>query len=942
MGRRFGSWLRAHAGWLAVATLAALAAVGGFRPLQRIDLLLYDAIEPLAVPSAARPQAAIVAIDDASLASLGRWPWNRGLHAELMDRLAAAKAAAVGLAILFPEPAPGDGALAAALARAGNVVLAVAPGVASPGSAGVQEILPVPALAARAAALGHVDVELDADALARRSYRHAGRGAPAWKALSLAVLDQIEARDDRQAAADARRQRPAAASWVREGEMLLPFPDRRTAPPTFSYVDLLDDPGAAARLQGKAVFIGATAAGLDAGLATPGSPHATPMPGVEFHARAFEALRSGLVYRSADVPLTLLFTLLALALPLPLRPLCGARQALAGTGLVLLPALASGLVLNTTRIWIPPAAAMTGLAACQLLWLAGCLALARGSLLHARRHADATLRSIADGVITIDGEGRIVFMNPVAERLTGAASERVRGEPAERFIAGHCADPSPIAGLLAACLADRATHRLAEPIGWSRPDGERCALHLTVTPIGNGGEGAVLALHDVTDTITFTTRLQHEATHDPLTGLPNRTLLVDRLQQALSHCRRTERIVAVLFVDLDRFKRINESLGHQAGDQILKVVATRLQAAVRTEDTVSRWGSDEFVVLLADIDNRAAVATVAGHVLDCLDREVETADGATLLLSGSIGISIGPEDSDDAHALLSMADTAMYRGKLEGGGSFAFYSAAMNSWSRERLSMGGALRRALANHEFELFYQPQIDIAVRRLAGVETLIRWRKPGTGLVRPDLFIPAAEESGVIRGIGEWAIQEAASEAARWIADGLPPVPLAVNVSARQCADMNIVTAIHRALSDSRIDPALLKIELTESTAMRDVDFVATLLDNINQLGVGVSVDDFGTGYSSLSYLRRFPITELKIDKTFVAGIAASSDDAAIVRGTIALAHGLGMTVVAEGVETEGQLRFLAGHACDVAQGYLFARPMPAGDFRDWLTMAPPLPI
>jgi diguanylate cyclase (GGDEF)-like protein/PAS domain S-box-containing protein len=628
-----------------------------------------------------------------------------------------------------------------------------------------------------------------------------------------------------------------------------------------------------------------------------------------------------------------------LALPLLAYPQLGLRQAIAGGAFVLLPPLASGAILHATRVWVPPSAAMAGFLAGYLLWFALFLQNTRGSLLHARLGADATLRSIADAVITVDGHTRIVFMNPVAERLAGLTLHEAQGRAAAVLIASFCDEAAQVERMLATCLQASRTVRFPEPLKWIRPDGEHCALRVTITPIGSGADGAVLALNDVTETIAFTDRLRHEATHDPLTGLPNRTLLLDRLRQALTQTRRKGSMVALLFVDLDRFKRINDSLGHHWGDHVLKVVAQRLEASVRTDDTVSRWGGDEFIVLLDNVTDRAAVATIAGKMLELLDRDVEADDGTSLVVAGSIGISIGPSDSDDAETLLSMADKAMYRGKVEGGGNFTFYAAEMNTWSRDRLKMEGALRHALSNREFELFYQPQIDIVSGRLVGLESLIRWRKPGGGLIGPATFIPAAEECGVIRPIGEWAIHEAAEQAARWSAEGLRPVPLAVNVSARQCSDMSIVHTIRRALAESRIDPALLKIELTESTAMHNVDFVAELLDSVHRIGIGVSVDDFGTGYSSLSYLKRFPITELKIDRSFVGEIAADGDDAAIVRGTIALAHGLGMTVVAEGVETRAQLAFLAGHHCDVAQGYLFAEPMPPAEIVRWLAAPPP---
>lgn len=941
---RLPRWLARRRGWLLVVTLACLAVLGDAGPLQRLDLLLYDAIEPLSRPAGGPPRAAIVAIDDASLAAFGGWPWRRDVHAEIIDRLSAAGVSAIGMAILFPEPASGDARLAQALARSGRVVLALAPSPATPGTSGVRAILPVPELAVAAAALGHVDVELDADALVRRTFRHAGTAAPKWPALALAVwelADEGSTNALQASAYDLATGTPFV--WARRGEMLLPYPDESATPPTISSFDLLDDPRLAAQLRDKAVFVGTTATGLAAGLATPNPGNAAPMAAVEFHARVYEALGNGQVYRTAEKSVTLLFTLFVLGLASIVYPLLGMRWAIAGGCLAILPLFASALFLRLAALWVPPSAATAGFVAGYLLCFAMHLKRTRGVLHLARQYADATLRSIADAVITLDGQKRVVLMNPVAEQLAGRSFGELRGQGVDEFLATVCHDSAPIEQLLAACLTDQAARRLAEPLAWRRPDGQQFNLRATITPIGNGRQGAVLALSDVTEALAFTSRLQHEATHDPLTGLPNRTLLLDRLRRSLAHVRRHGGMIALLFVDLDRFKRINDSLGHESGDRALKVVAERLVAAVRADDTVARWGGDEFIVLMDNVTDRSAAASVAGKIIDLFDREVLSQEGSPLLLSGSIGISIGPQDSADADTLLSMADQAMYRGKRAGGASFTYYSAAMNTWSRERLNLENALRRALANQEFELFYQPQIEIASRRLAGFESLIRWRRPGSGLVRPDTFIPAAEESGLIRSIGDWVVGEAAAQVARWAAAGLRPVPVAVNVSARQCADMNVVQAIRGALADSRIDPALLRIELTESTAMHNPDFVATLLAGVGELGVGIAVDDFGTGYSSLSFLKRFPISELKIDKSFVGGIGTGSNDAAIVRATIALAHGLGMTVVAEGVETDDQLAFLGGQRCNLAQGYLFAPPLSAEAALHWLraTRQPPVP-
>ncbi len=939
---RPSAWLAHRLGWLAVVVLAGLAQFAQIGPLRRFDLILYDAVEPFVRPPCPPPQAAVVAIDERSLHALGAWPWDRSVHAEVINRLADAQVAAIGVAILFPEAAPGDERLARAISRSGRVVLPVAPAAADLGRPGVGEILPVIDLINHAV-IGHVDVEVDEDGLARRTFRRAGVAVPEWRALSVAVQEVAASGSEAMAVKTAFGNAHAlrvAPYWVREEEMLLPNPERSSVPPTVSAFDILNNGETAAGLRGKAVFLGTTAAGLAAGLITPNAAGAGPMAAVEFHARAYEALRSGLIYKTASPLVTLLFTLLVLAPALLGQPLRSTRSALAAGLLVFVPPMVSATILAATRLWIPPAAAMIGLAAGTVLSLSLHLKRARRSLRSAQHNADATLRSIADAVLTIDGSERIVYLNPVAEQLAGVVLDDVRGRCLRDFLAESSDDGQRIGDMLATCLRTRSTVRISEAIAWRQPDGQVCALRATLAPIGNGSEGAVLALNDVTDAAAFTSRLEHEATHDSLTGLPNRTLLFDRLRRTLARGRRSGKMVAVLFIDLDRFKRINDSLGHPTGDHVLKVVADRLAHAIRAEDTVARWGGDEFIVLMDSVHDRTAIAGVASKIHDLLAREVandEDEDG--LIMSGSIGVSIGPQDSDDAGQLLSMADKAMYRVKRAGGDGFAFYSAELNTWSRERLALETALRRALANREFELHYQPQIDIGSGRLVGLESLVRWRQPGVGLLQPDAFIPAAEESGLIRSIGEWVIHEAASQAACWAAEGLQLVPLAINISARQCSDMAVVDVIGQALALSRISPALLKVELTESTAMHNVDFVATLLGSVASLGIGVAVDDFGTGYSSLSCLKRFPVSELKIDRSFVAGIADGSNDAAIVRGTIALAHGMGMTVVAEGVESEAQLAFLASHRCEVAQGYRFARPLPADEIRRWLTTSPP---
>ena len=634
--------LATRAGWLVAALFTALLALTDWSPLERLDLVAYDNVEPMFRAEALAPTSVVVAIDEATLSALGRWPWNRSVHAALIDRLSAAGVAGIGMSILFPESAPGDAEFARALAASRRVVLPVAPRAGDDADGGIAELLPVQQLAANAAALGHVDVELDADGLARRSFARAGSGSARWDALALATLKIASGEQPAPIAnLDAGRNGwlrlvSMRTPWVREGELLLPYPDAGTAPRVISYFALLDQAERARPLAGQTVFIGATAGGIDGGLATPASPQGQPMSAVEFHARAFEALRSGLVYVTASPGTTLLLSLVFLALPAWLLGRMPLRGAVAVGGLVVVPPLASGVALNALQLWIPPGAAVLGFLLGYLLWFAQYIRHKRGSLNHARHDADATLRSITDAVITIDDNTRVTMINPVAERFTGLRQREAEGQLIVELLRAHTDLTADVLGTVLASLKHRQAIRLPDPIPWHSPDGREYALRLTATPVGDGphgDEGAVIVLHDVTETLAITARLQHEATHDLLTGLPNRALLLDRLHQALANARRRGTLVALLFVDLDRFKRINDSLGHYVGDRVLQIVAERLQASVRTGDTVARWGGDEFIILMDNLHDESAVIAIARKLLDLLEREVEAEGGTDLVLS---------------------------------------------------------------------------------------------------------------------------------------------------------------------------------------------------------------------------------------------------------------------------------------------------------------------
>jgi diguanylate cyclase (GGDEF)-like protein len=424
-------------------------------------------------------------------------------------------------------------------------------------------------------------------------------------------------------------------------------------------------------------------------------------------------------------------------------------------------------------------------------------------------------------------------------------------------------------------------------------------------------------------------QLRHLATHDSLTGLPNRVLLDDRLQQAIAHADRDLRSFAVLICDLDRFKLINDSLGHRAGDELLQEVARRLLTVVRTADTVARFGGDEFVLIGTSTGDAEDAAALAVRVMDVLQAPVRIA-AIDIHTSPSIGIAMYPDDGVTMQALLAHADAAMYSAKQHGRGNFRRYTPGMDAGTEDRVQLESDLHNALTQNQFQLYYQPKVDTRTGEVRSAEALIRWLHPARGIVSPAEFIPLAEECGLIGAIGGWVIREACRQTRAWQIDGVPTLRVSVNLSASQFRDSGLVESIRGALDDAGLQARYLEVELTESAVMSDPEKSIAILEQLSAMGVLVSVDDFGTGYSSMSYLRRFPIDKLKIDRVFIDEIVSRPEDASIVRAIVSLAHSLRLKVVAEGVETPAQLDFLKTAGCDEYQGYHFSRPLPAAEF------------
>jgi diguanylate cyclase (GGDEF)-like protein/PAS domain S-box-containing protein len=554
-----------------------------------------------------------------------------------------------------------------------------------------------------------------------------------------------------------------------------------------------------------------------------------------------------------------------------------------------------------------------------------------------KERAQVTLNCIGDAVICTDLKGNITFLNLVAERLTGWSLIESFGKPmADAFqIVDYITRKTTPDPMGKSVVQNRAGNLPVNCI-LIRRDGHEVFIEDSVAPIHDRAgnvTGSVLVFRDVSAARALADQLAHAAEHDSLTDLPNRLLLNDRLEQAIAMAARLHDKLAVLFLDLDGFKHINDSLGHPIGDKLLQSVATRLRDCVRAPDTISRQGGDEFVVLLQGVKtaedsivatNRILKAVAIPHFIDHRELHVTT----------SIGVSLYPGDGRDAETLIKNADTAMYQAKESGRHGYKFFRPEMNVRAVERQSIEQDLRSALERKEFTLHYQPKVVLKTGEISGVEALIRWNHPVRGMVPPLQFIPVAEDSGLILPIGAWVLCEACTQAKAWTDSGLPPMTIAINVSAIQFRNEGFLERMFATMSDIGLDPQFLEVEITESVLMKHSEVASTILNALRDKGVRVSVDDFGTGYSSLSYLRKFPLDALKIDQSFVRQITPKPADAGIVSAIISMGQGLNLQVIAEGVETDQDLAFLKAHNCDEAQGYLFSRPLPANELMSWL--------
>ncbi|MFA7270762.1 MAG: PAS domain S-box protein [Sterolibacterium sp.] len=545
--------------------------------------------------------------------------------------------------------------------------------------------------------------------------------------------------------------------------------------------------------------------------------------------------------------------------------------------------------------------------------------------------SNSAIEASSNGILVIAARGAarpVLYANPAFEQMTGYDAADTLGKDIFELL-GTQEEPV-LSEYLSSAL--RQGEKRCSVVPSRHRDGSRFWNEFAITVVRNA-EGVITnyvgVLSDVTSRIEYEDQLSHQANHDDLTGLANRSLLMDRIRQAIANAHRYGHSAAVLLVDLDHFKYINDSMGHAAGDQVVRQVAQRLSGCAREGDTVARMGGDEFVLVLNRVEDEQDVARVLERIVDSISKPMRV-EGRELHITSSLGASLFPKDGDNPENLLRYADTAMYRAKEQGRDGYWFYTADMNTRMMERLTLEGNLRHALENQEFILHYQPQVDIRSGRIVGAEALIRWQSTTLGMVSPAKFIPLAEETGLIIPIGDWVLASACQQIKRWQAAGLPRLRVAVNISASQFRQKSFAERLAALLEENRLDAANLELEITESMLMHDIEEAIAIMRSLKAIDLHLSLDDFGTGFSSLSYLKRFPIDVLKLDQSFVRDVLVDPDDATIARTVIGLGHSLNLKVVAEGVETAEQLTFMQTHDCDLVQGYYFSRPLPADDF------------
>ena len=881
--------------------------------LQRWNNLFYD-IELTSIKRPVNDDIVIIAIDGISLQRIGRWPWPRTTHATLIDLLTEAGVAAIGLDILFMEAdqlnPEQDLQLGAAISRNSHVILPVLTELTGQTYRIAKPLIEI----AEHAHLSHVNLHFDPQGVVRKLDLEieldTGESLPS---MPLALSRQLKGA------------RKILNQDLKEN-ILISFSNSLDQFKKISYVDALLKPDIRQNLKDKVVLIGLTAGGISNHFSTPISTNHRLMSGVEFQANALATILSKKIIHPLSITSYTMVSLVLIALPVLMfqffKPSVALLLAFIFSALT---CLGSFLMLNTLQLWFAPLPTLLCLILSYPLWSWHRIEKLGQSLFAEHEKSCATLNAIAEAIITTDNQGCIDYLNPAAEKMFQCNFS----DSTQRYFSEICQVLEQKESTLADGLAIASEEHQAETCIIRNRQGKEYAVRMSTNIIHTKKgvqAGIVYAVSDITEVININKKIVHIATHDELTDLPNRVLLQDRIEQAIYNSKREGLSFAILFLDLDGFKKINDALGHACGDLLLQQVAQRLHNCIRKSDSISRWGGDEFILLLVNTTSSNIAATIARKIIHCLSQSFMIKD-QEIFITSSIGISLFPDDGQEADKILARADKAMYNVKKNGYNNYCFYSKNLENQAKEKLLMETDLHQALESNQFEMYYQPQIDLISHKLIGFEALIRWQHPKKGLIMPDNFIPLAEELGLIISIDEWVIDAVCKFLQYRQEKKLPFIKIAINVSTQKFSQNNIVRVITEKIKQYHIAESSLQVEITESMMIQDIDLVKQILNELKNAGILIAIDDFGTGYSSLQYLKRLPIDELKIDRSFIASVLDNPDDASIVKAVIALGHNMKMRIIAEGVETREQMLFLQQHQCDIGQGYFFSKPVQA---------------
>ncbi len=859
----------------------------------------------------------IVAIDAESLEELGTWPWPRDYHARVLETLLDAGADRIAYDVDFSSAsnADGDSRFARALARAGSRVILPVFKQYRQGNAGEDAgesriILtePLPAFRDKVS-LASVSLRPDADGVVRRVNIE-----EPWKGGTIPFLAANLAGIENHAG----------------GTYHIDFGISPKTIDQISYADVLAkrfDPG---RVAGKRVIVGATAVQLGDNLST---PRWGILPGVRVMGLIYQSLvQDRLLQRLNPVFVLAVAGLLIFVLG-PVYAGWNWRKSLALLVLIWVAVTAAAMAAHHEKLIVDTSAILLATALC---FVSGIISRSNWMTLRIRhqgveiRHKETMMNGVVhnsfDAILILDENGGILEANPAAGQMLGENAEALAGRPIGTVIPDATGLISR-QGSGAAPTGDAGRHEMVA----QRADGSQFPVEIAMREMSTDhGRWQIAFVHDITDRKAHQEALEHQALHDALTGLPNRTYLYKRLDDTIRRAARRGEHFALLILDLDRFKEINDTLGHHIGDLVLRKIARRLKTPLCSADMIARLGGDEFAVLLTSVAGEASVTQLAGRLEKALEAPVQC-KGLTLDVGASIGAAIFPDHGTDATELVQKADVAMYVAK-NAGLPLAFYDADQDQNSVRHLTLTGELKRAIEGEQLELHYQPKISVETNRVIGAEALARWHHAEHGYIPAEEFITLAEQTGLIQNLTEWALRTAIEQSARWRAAGMD-LMVSVNLSAKNLQDDDLPRFIEDLLGEYGVEPQRLVLEITESAIMADSDRSKAVIDRLAEKGMKLSIDDFGTGYSSLAYLKDLPVHELKIDKSFVMDMVNDESDQVIVKSTIQLAHNLGLTVVAEGVESGEALALLAEMGTDVGQGYFISKPLSIGDFDDW---------